>query len=242
VVNLTTYPRDPTFYAVVTFSQSEHFTAEHLPQLHYRKSFENNFGYMYFYTPYLTHQFFYGSDGTVAGFLLMADVPEDITVNVMIQDITRMSTINVAVTAQKDETDYSRMTTEELIQVVCSNPLLTQLQPFWYDAEGLHYKTFDYSLGYFVTHDAGAAELVNREDAVDVMIDYLEDPHLYSAALYANIVTLLKYEPLHTQMSAVQMEIYLKHNPEDPGLREYFIDEDGIMNIIISEPITQPRG
>ena len=241
LVNLDSYPREPTFYAVVTFSEDEHFTPEHLPQLHYRKSFENDFGYMYFYAPYLTHQFFYGADGTVAGFLLMADVPEDITVSVMVQDISRVSTIELTITAQNDETDYSSMTTSELVRLVCSDPLLTQLQPYWYDAEGLHYKTFDYSLGYFVTHNAAAAELVGREDAVDVMIDFLADPQIFSVDLYSNIVTLLEYEALHAQMSAEQLEIYLKNKPEDTGLREYFSNEDRI-HIIISEPVAQPQG
>ncbi len=208
ITDLAQYQRSPTFCAVVTFVDSVHFTVENLPQLQYTNNFEPVFGYRYFYQPYLTHQFFYGEDGRVAGFLLMGDVPEDITTTMIVQDVSRISRIELTITAEKDETNYKELSTGRLIVEVCSDPLLTQLRPFWYDSSGLHYPPGNYDLDYFVTNHTGAVELMSRVDALESMLVKLAEDGCHEAYLKPNIITLLGHEAFQEQMSQQQKETY----------------------------------
>ena len=247
VVDLSQYQRQPTFCAVVTFQESEHFTPENLPQLQYPTDLKSTFGFTYFYEPYLTHQFFYGEDGEVAGFLLMGDVPEDITPTMIVQDVQRISRVELSVTAEKDETDYSEMTTGRLLVEVCSSQLLTHLRSWWYDSTGLHFQTYNYSLDYFATHHAGAVELLKREDVLKTMLNKLREPGCHEEFLKPNIVTLLGYEPLQAQMTLEQKEFYksqqLLYTYSEPFeiIKGEIILDDGTTSIILS-PTTPPRG
>ena len=248
VVDLNQYQRPPTFCAVVTFRESEHFTPEHLPQLQYPRDLKNRFGYMYFYEPYLTHQFFYGDDGEVAGFLLIGDVPEDMTATIIVQDVSRISRMELSVTAEKDQTDYSEMTTGRLLVEVCSNSLLTQLRSWWYDSTGLHFQTHSYSLDYFATHNTGAVELLSREDALETMLKKLQEPGCHEEYLKPNIVTLLSYEPLQAQMTPEQKEFYKMQQLLYLQKVEFEITKgesiitDNVITEIIYIPTTPQRG
>lgn len=214
VVNFDTFERAPTYCAVVTFGEGTNFTADSLPQLQYKKLFPG----MYFYRPYLTHQFFYDSNGRVSGFLLLGDVPEDQNVTLIVQNVGQIYRTDIHITAEHDDTDYSQYTTQQLIEKLSVNNRLTRLRPY-----GNWGSVWDSILGYdteyFMSHNPVAAELLNREDAVDTMfhvmnsLSFVADPS-------DNILILLEYDAFYQQMTQEQLEEYQQRKEDQSSYLE----------------------
>lgn len=206
LVNLDSFERKPTFWAVVHFSEDTSFTADKLPELQYR----NRFGDMYFHEPYLTHQFFYGANNSVAGFLLLGDVPQNISTSLTVRYANQIATRDLLITAPQDDTDYSQYTTSRLVNVLGTNHNLSRLQPYTLASSFVDFEPVHYDLDYFMKHNAAARELVCRTDAVDAIFDALEVPSLSAIDPTGNLLLLLDYDLLQAQMSAKQADTYQK--------------------------------
>ena len=200
VVNLEEFERNPTYCAVVTFGEDTAFTSDTLPQLHYTVPSSD----MYFYKPYLTHQFFYGSNGQVAGFLLLGDVSEDKDVTLIVQNVTQIYRTDIHITAERDDTDYSPFTTRQLLEKLAFTPTLTHLRPMNAYGTWIFDTIAHYDIGYFMSHNPIAAELLKRADAVDVMLRLMNSNSLVYT--HYNILLLLKYDVFYEQMSPEQLE------------------------------------
>lgn len=204
VVDLYQYERLPTFCAVVTFRADTPFSPDALPQVQYRKMF----GDTYFYAPYLVHQFFYNTDGSIGGFLIMGDVPKDINTTLTVRYSDQISTSELFVTAEKDPEDYSQYQTRELVDCLSQNQQLFKLSSYKHVDRYILFSVVNYDLEYFMTHNKAAIELLTRTDAVDTMFAALHEISVSSFNPYPNIITLLSYDGFQRQMTSEQLQAY----------------------------------
>ena len=206
VVDLDTFDRKPTYCAVITFGEDNAFTKDNLPQVQYQTPFYDR----YFYEPYLTHQFFYGSNGQVAGCLLLGDIPEDTDITLIVQNVAQVSQKEIHITAECDDTDYSQYTTRKLIEKLSLSSNLTRLRPEGAYGTWMFNGITSYNIEYFVEHTPAAAELLNREDAVDTMFRLMDAPgYVYDVRM--NILVLLKHDAFYRQMTPEQLEKFQQH-------------------------------
>lgn len=222
-VNFDNFDRAPTFCAVITFDANANFTKSSLPQLQYKKISADQ----YFYEPYITHQFFYGSDERIAGFLLLADVPEDQDITLIIQDAFQFFRTDLHITAEYDQTDYSLYTTRQILDLLLSNANLNRLRNKVSSNRWMLDSYAQYDIEYFVTHDPAASELITRKDAVSSIFELMGSP-IYMFDTRSNLLLLLECEKLHRQLSPEQkndFELRWKEafgNSEDWNVDEYF--------------------
>lgn len=245
VVDLDSYDRKPTFCAVITFGENTRFTKDNLPQVQYQTPFYDR----YFYKPYLTHQFFYGSNGQVAGCLLLGDVPEDDDSTLIVQHAAQSAHQDIHITAERDDTDYSQYTTRELVEKLSLNPNLSRLRPDGAYGTWIFNGIANYSIEYFVNHTPAAAELLEREDAVDTMFRLMDAPG-YTYTVSMNILVLLQHDAFYSQMTPEQSEKYQQHWQTQYGYLEerqdellnsqskYIIIDGEETYIIYTDPIT----
>lgn len=209
VADFSIYERMPTFCAIVTFGAECSFSADTLPQVQYRQSL----GTVYFYEPYLIHQFFYDHDGSIGGFLLMGDIPKDITSTLTVCYSNKISTETLNITAEHDPQDYEKYTTEALVDALGTNQTLSRLQPYAIIDGEIHFNLVHYDLEYFMTHNQAAAELLTRDDAVDTLFDALNEISVSAFSPYPNILMLLSYDAFQEQMTPEQKEVYQQIEP-----------------------------
>lgn len=237
VVDLEVYDRRPTYCAVVTFGNDTAFTADTLPNLQYKQLFNG----MYFHIPYLTHQFFYGSNGRVAGFLLLGDVPKDEEISLTVQYAAQIDKQKIRITAEHDEKDYSQATTKQLVEKLAVTSNLTRLRPYGiYGSE--RDKGISYDIEYFMTHDPIAAELLNRDDAVDTIFRVMNSNLTYVINPTYNMLILLEYDAFYRQMTQEQLDEYEYRKAEQTAyLEQLFDDYDRFWyldeNLIIKEDV-----
>lgn len=244
LVDLKAFDRPPTYCAVITFGENTSFTEASLPQLHYKAHAAD----MYFYEPYLTHQFFYGSNGRVAGFLLMGDVPEDQDITLIVQNVTQVYRTDIHIAAVRDDTDYSQYSTRQLLEQLAVNVNLTRLRPENAYGTWIFDGRAKYDIEYFMSHTPAAAELLKRRDAVDTMFRLMNATGYVFDVRY-NLLLLLDYEMFYEQMSTEQLEEFdliwdqtygHLEDLNDPSRGDYTVWIDEELFLVYSDVIIEP--